>query len=57
MKVELSKAQCYAIADFIEMNILDVIRKDTDIDSIDYVQNLLTAIDVLQKAVAEYEGN
>ena len=57
MKVELSKAQCYAIADFIGMNILDVIRKDTDIDSLDYVQNLLTAIDVLQKAVAEYEGN
>lgn len=57
MKVELTKSQCYAIADFIGMNLLDVIRKDTDIESLDYVQNLLTAIDVLQKAVKEYEGN
>ena len=57
MKVELTKSQCNSIADFIEMNLLDVIRKDTDLECLGYVEDLLTAKTTLEKAVKEYEGN
>lgn len=57
MKVELTKSQCNSIADFIEMNLLDVIRKDTDLDCLGYVEDLLLAKTTLEKAVKEYEGN
>lgn len=57
MKVELTKSQCNTIADFIEMNLLDVIRKDTDLECLGYVEDLLTAKTTLEKAVKEYEGN
>ena len=56
MKVELTKSQCINIADFIEMNLLDVIRKDNDLDNLDYVQDLLDAKKALEKAVNEYEN-
>lgn len=56
MKVELSKAQCIAVAEFIEMNLLDVIRKDVDIDNIAWLENMLTAKAALEKAVDEYEN-
>ena len=51
MKVELSKVQCEIIAEFIEMNILDVIRNDTDIDNVAWLENMLEAKRVLEKAV------
>ena len=57
MKVERIKSQCNNIVDFIEMNILDVIRNDESIDNIDWVQDLLDARSTLLKAVAEYEGH
>lgn len=57
MKIELTKSQCINIADFIEANLLDVIRKDVDLDRLEYVQDLLTAKDALEKAVKDYEGN
>ena len=56
VKVELSKAQCQAVADFIEMNILDVIRNDVDIDNIVWLENMLDAKKMLEKAVDEYEN-
>lgn len=55
MKVDLTKSQCVSVADFIEMNLLDVIRKDVDLDRIEYVQDLLTAKDALEKAAEEAE--
>lgn len=57
MKIDLTKSQCVSVADFIEMNLLDVIRKDVDLDRLEYVQDLLTAKDALEKAVKDYEGN
>lgn len=57
MKVELTKSQCINIAEFIETNLLDVIRKDTDLDNLGYVEDLLLAKKTLEKAVKEYEGN
>lgn len=56
MKVELTKIQCQVVAKFIEMNILDVIRNDTDIDNIAWLENMLDAKQVLEKAVDEYEN-
>ena len=57
MKVELSKVQCEVVADFIEMNILDVIRNDTDIDNVAWLENMLEAKQALAKAVDEYEND
>ena len=56
VKVELTKIQCQVVAEFIEMNILDVIRNDTDIDNIAWLENMLDAKQVLEKAVDEYEN-
>ena len=56
MKVELSKVQCHVVAEFIEMNILDVIRNDTDIDNIAWLENMLEAKRVLEEAVGEHEN-
>lgn len=53
MKVELTKNQCQVVAEFIEMNILDVIRNDLDIDNIAWLENMLDAKRVLEKAVGE----
>ena len=55
MKVELTKTQCQVVAEFIEMNILDVIRNDTDIDNIAWLENMLDAKKALEKAVDEDE--
>lgn len=56
MKVELTKIQCQVVAEFIEMNILDVIRNDTDIDNIAWLENMLDAKQALEKAVNESEN-
>lgn len=53
MKIDLTKEQCESLIDYIEVNLLDVIRNDTDIDSLAWVQNILTAKDAFEKAVKE----
>ena len=53
MKVDLTKEQCSALIDYIEFNLLDVIRKDTEIDNLQWVQNILTAKNAFEKAVKE----
>ena len=55
MKIDLTKAQCESLIDFIESNLLDVIRKDTDIDSLEWVQNILTANTIFHLAIAGSE--
>lgn len=55
MKIDLTKGQCESLIDYIEVNLLDVIRNDTDIDNLRWVQNILTAKDAMEKAVAEDE--
>ena len=41
MKIDLTKSQCESLIDFIESNLLDVIRKDTDIDSLECSEDAL----------------
>lgn len=56
MKVELTKAQCVAIADLIDVHLLDIIRNDTDIDNLAWVESVLSAKREMEKAVDEYEN-
>lgn len=53
MKFDLTKEQCESLIGYIEVNLLDVIRNDTDIDNLRWVQNILTAKDAFEKAVKE----
>lgn len=43
MILNLTNAQCKTVADFIEMNIFDVIRSDTDIDSMEWLVGVVDA--------------
>lgn len=56
MKVELSKDQCESLADFISLNLLDVIRNDVDIDNLNYVRNLLNALQTFEEAHGSETG-
>lgn len=56
MKIDLTKSQCESLIDFIELNLLDVIRKDTDIDSLEWVQNILTANTIFHLVIAGGEN-
>lgn len=53
MKVELTKSQCKNLADFLEFNLIESIRNDTDIDNICYLSDMCKAYDILR----EVEGN
>lgn len=51
MKIDLTKEQCKSLIDFIETNFLDEIRNDMYVCSLEWVQNILTAMDAFRKAV------
>ena len=57
MKVELSKSQCGNLATFIECNLLDEIRKDPDIDNLDYLRDMLDAQKILEEAAKSDKAN
>lgn len=40
---ELTKGEAYAVAEFIDMNLFDAIRNDTDWDSVQNLRNLIHA--------------
>lgn len=40
--IEISKCEATSLADFIEFNIFDAIRNDTEIDSIEWLENILS---------------
>ena len=50
MKIELTKGQCESLSDFIEVHLLDIIRKDTDIDNLNWVRNILDALKIFEEA-------
>lgn len=49
--VQLSLSQCENLADFIELNLLDDIRRDPDMDNLDYLRDLLEAQTILRNAL------
>jgi len=52
VSVDLTKEQCNVLAEFVDLYLLDVIRKDDDIDNLDWVRNMIDARDVLNEAGA-----
>lgn len=46
----LTKKEAYAIAEFIDCNLIDNIRNDTEIDSIEWLRNILHAYEKACKA-------
>ena len=55
MKVELTKSQCKNVAEFIEFNLLSVIKDDDSIDNIFCVEDMIAAMRVLEKAAKRGE--
>lgn len=47
---ELTKKEAYAVAEFIDCNLLDYIRSDTDIDSMEWLRNIVHAYEKMCKA-------
>lgn len=52
--VDLTKSQCGNLCEFIEFNIFEYIRNDTDIDNIDWLVDMIEAYQKL-KGGAENE--
>jgi len=46
----LSKEEAFAVAEFIDCNLFDYIRNDTDVDSIGWLRNVLHAYGKMCKA-------
>lgn len=55
MIIEATKGQCESVLEFIELNLFDVIRNDTDIDNIEWLQNMMDFRKELKRAIAEEE--
>ena len=47
--VQLTSSQCQNVADFIELHLLDAIRNDTDIDNVEWVSDMISAMHTLRK--------
>ena len=46
---DLTKQEAYAVAEFIDMNLIQTIRNDEDIDSMLWLRNLVKAYEKLAK--------
>lgn len=47
MNLDLTKDEAYSLADFVAMNIFTVIRDDVDIDSVQWLRNVVHAYEKL----------
>ena len=47
---ELSKKEAYAVAEFIDCNLLDYIRSDTNIDSMGWLRHIVHAYEKMCEA-------
>lgn len=54
--VDLTKDQCESMVDLIELNLLDIIRNDTEIDNIQWLVNVVDAYKIM-KAEVEKEND
>jgi hypothetical protein len=53
VKVELTKEQCKSLAEWIELRLLDEIRRDDEIDNLYWVKEMIEAFETLETAVKE----
>ena len=51
-EVTLEKDELYNLIDFIEIEFIDAIRRDEEIDNIDYVVTMMNALQKLRAAYA-----
>lgn len=54
--IEVTKDQCESVIDFIETNLLDVIRQDDSIDNIDWVVNILAVRNAMKRVLESPKG-
>ena len=47
--IELTPDEAFAVAEFIDMNLVDYIRTDTDMDSIQWLRNIIHGYEKLCK--------
>lgn len=55
-KVELTSTQINNLIDFIEIEFIDSIRRDTDIDNIDYIVSISDSLKALRAAKIVCDG-
>lgn len=51
--LNMSKADCKNVADFLELYFFQNLHDDPDIDNIEYIRSLLNSMDELNKAAKE----
>lgn len=51
MTIELTKSQVSNLIDFIEIEFYEAIRKDPDIDNIDYAIDMMNTLQILRRAL------
>lgn len=54
--INLTDDQCKNLAEFIDLYLIDAIRKDPEIDNINYVKDMIDAMEILQKRVNKKEA-
>lgn len=54
--VNLTDSQCKNIAEFIDLYLIDAIRKDPEIDNINYIKDMIAAMEILQKRADKKEA-
>lgn len=55
-EIVLSKDEAESLADFIDLNLIDVIRNDTDIDSIEWLCNICSIYKKCEDVLNEKEN-
>lgn len=53
--IELTQQEAYAVAEFIEMNLITSIRNDPDCDNVDWLRQMIHAYEKL-KELGGYHG-
>ena len=50
-KIELTKDQCESMVDYIECNLFEIIRNDTDIDCMNWLCNICDAYKEFKRVI------
>lgn len=56
LPVEFTKSQVDNLVEFIEWNFIDVVRKDEDIDNINYIIDMMEALKKLRTVAEKFEN-
>jgi hypothetical protein len=51
LHLELTETEAYNLVNFVEENLIDVIRVDTDIDSFDWIRDLVNAYQKIAEVI------